>query len=72
MARFDWVACEAVLLHHEVLEEMFESIEPPVDRGHSEVRLALPLDKVLDVSPGDRTGGFSERGEKQAQIPAII
>src|SRR5262245_39061598 len=58
MTRFDRVAREAVFLHHEILEEMFEGIEPPVDRSHGQVRLALLLDKGPNVPPGDRTGGF--------------
>ena len=72
MTRFDRIAREAVILHHEVFKEMFEGIQPPVDRGRGELRLALLLDERLDVPPGHGTGRFVERRKKQAQIPAII
>src|SRR5260370_17231609 len=64
MTRFDRVARQAVLFHHEVLEEMFEGIEPPVNRRRGQVRLALLLDKAFDVPPGHGTGGFGEWRKK--------
>jgi hypothetical protein len=72
MTGFDRVAREAVFLHHEVLKKMFEGMEPPVNRRWGEVRLALLLDKALDVPPGHRTGRFVERRKKQTEIAAII
>jgi hypothetical protein len=51
---------------------MLEGIEPPVNGGRRQLRLALLLDKGRDVPPRDRTEGFVKRREKQTQIPAII
>src|SRR5439155_12548387 len=72
MGRLDRIDGEGLLLHHEVFKEMFEGIQPPVDRGRGELRLALLLDERLDVPPGHGTGRFVERRKKQAEIPAII
>src|SRR5262249_16037671 len=72
MTRFDRIAREALLFHHEIVKKMLKGIEEPVDRGGRELRLALPLVERLDVPPGDRPRGFGERRKKQAQIPARI
>jgi hypothetical protein len=51
---------------------MLERIEPSVDRGGGQLRLALLLDEGLDVPPGHRLGGFVEWRKKQAHIAAIM
>src|SRR6266446_5630116 len=66
------IAREALLLHDEIFEEMLERIEPSVERGSGQLRLALLLDEGLDVPPGHRLRGFVQRGKRQAQIAAII
>src|SRR3954447_2453350 len=47
-------------------------MEPAVDRGRGQLGLVLPLNEMLNVTPGYRPQGFLERREKQAQIASII
>src|SRR5215831_1201988 len=72
MTWFDRIAREAAVLHHQILKKMFEGVEPPVNGGDGELRLALLLDERLDVPPRHPPGFLGERRKKQAQIPAIV
>src|SRR5215813_11597041 len=56
----------------QIVEKVFEGMEPAVDRGGGQLGLVLLLNEVLNVTPGHRPQGLLERREKQAQIPPII
>ena len=72
MAGLDGIGRQRLTLHHQIVEKVFEGMEPAVDRGGGQLGLVLLLTEVLNVTPGHRLQGLLERREKQAQIPPII
>src|SRR5207302_1233953 len=72
MAGLDGIGRQRLTLHHQIVEKVFEGMEPAVDRGGGQLGLVLLLNEVLNVTPGHRPQGLMERREKQAQIPSII
>jgi len=72
MTRLDGIGHQRLTLHHQIVEKVFEGMEPAVDRGSGQLGLVLLLNEMLNVTPGHRPQGLLERCEKQAQIPAII
>jgi hypothetical protein len=52
MTRFDGIDAQRLAFCRQIVKEMLESIEPPIDGGGSPLDLALLLDKVRDIAPG--------------------
>src|SRR6266699_2352287 len=72
MARLDRIGSQGLLLHHEILKKVFESMQPAVDRRRSKVGLVLLLHEGVDIAPGHGIGVLVKRREKEPQISAII
>jgi hypothetical protein len=72
MARFDGIDPERLAFCRQVLKEMLEGMEPPIDRGGHALVLALVLDKLRHVAPGNGARVLGHQREKQAEIPPII
>jgi hypothetical protein len=72
VARFDRIDPERLALCRQVLKEMLEGMEPPIDGGGRPLVLALVLNKLRHVASRDGTRVLVHEREKQAQIPSII
>ena len=68
MARFDGIDPERLAFCRQVLKEMLEGMEPPIDRGGRALMLALVLDKLRHVASGNGAWVLGHQREKQAEI----
>ena len=51
---------------------MLQRIEPPIDGRRGALDLALVLNELRHVAPGDGTGVLVDAPEKQPEIPPIM
>ena len=70
MARFDGIAPECLAFCRQVLKEMLEGMEPPIDRGGRALVLALVLDKLRHVASGNGARGPWPPARKTGGAPA--
>jgi hypothetical protein len=72
MTGLDRIAPQRLSLGRQVLKEVLERMEPPIDGRGALLACALVLKKLRDIAPGDGTGVLVHKSEKQMKIPPIV
>ena len=72
MTGLDRIAPERLAVRGQVLKEVLERMEPPIDGRGAPLAYALVLNKLRDIAPGDGTWILVHESEKQMKIPPIV